>query len=190
MNNVPVDEDRIQNLQRAKFTMGLGETWELYVIKLLDLLDIRWKKETVESKDLRLKGETDPVIQYHDKQIILEIKGVHAHQYEVLLDLAKRNIQPDAYYSQLQGYLHLYSKADTGAFMIGNRNQNPQDKNSPFFLQECPRNDEWKHINLDEPDGRIPRLNLALDTNEIPNCEFNESSWQMKYCPYRSRCLK
>ena len=190
MNNTPVDEDRIQNLQRAKFTMGLGEVWETYIIKLLDQLNIKWTKETVYNNDLNIVGHTDPIINYHNKIIILEAKGVHQRQFDTLYDLAKKNIQPESYYDQLQCYLHLYSKADTGAFIIGNRNANPQDKNPPFYLLESPRNEEWRHQTLDEPDGRMPRLNLALSTNEMPKCEFEEQSWQRRFCPYKSRCFK
>jgi hypothetical protein len=182
------DPDRIANYERAKFTMGYGELWELYICRLLDQLKIPWKKVHVEDKNLNLVGETDPVIKFQGKEIILEAKGVHQAQFEVLYDFAKKNVLAETYYSQLQGYLFLYPVADYGAFIIGNRNQNPKDKNPPFFLQEIHRDEDWFGINFKEPDGRIPKLNYHLDTNTLPDREFTKDSWPCRLCHYHNRC--
>ncbi len=189
INNTEPDTDRIPNFEKAKFTMAYGNLFETYLTQLLDRLKIPWKKHRIENEELHLHGETDPIIKYHDKEIILEAKGIHQRQFDLLYGNAKLNIPPDAYYSQLQAYLYMHPQADYGAFIIGNRNMNPQDKGPPFFLQEIQRDKLWYDVNFQEPDGRIPKLNLFLDTHQLPPREFdNRTKAPCSYCIFNRRC--
>jgi hypothetical protein len=188
MNATPSDDGSIPSITKDKFAMAWGNLWETYIMELFSRLGIAHYKHKLHNKEYNLSGETDPIIKFEDKLIITECKATHSESYQQLYNSAKAGMQPEKYYSQLQGYLWLYPKADFGMFIIGNRGWRRKDKAPPFFLQLTERDKRWYNLNFGQ---RIPLLNEHLNTNEPPPREFdNPNRFPCLYCPYRVRCYE
>lgn len=186
MKETPPDEDVVSLLSKDKFVMGFGDLWESYIGKLFSELGIPHHKQPIFNAIHNVSGTTDPIITVNEQIIITECKLTHNDHFQILYENAKRGIQPQEYYSQLQTYLFLLPKTDFGMFIIGNRSWRRKDRLPPFFLQECERDHEWYKKNFGL---RIPLLNGHLKDNTLPNREyFDKDKFPCSYCQFINRC--
>lgn len=184
MTETPLDDSAEEVGHKVSFVLDAGNAYESLITNRLIQLGLYRGRVRVSHSDLLVSGETDPVIDYHGKRIITEIKATHRRHYTTIINNLKVNRYPDNYVDQLQMYLHLYDKADFGVLIICNRDVNYDDNIPPFLVIPIERDENWKKINWD----RLGRLKESLKTLNPPDREFNKESWQCRVCPYNKTC--
>lgn len=180
------DEDSEDN-GPISFIMSYGNMFESVISERLAEIGIpriKLRRGTVIDK-ISVSGETDPIVKFEDKYIILECKATHRANYQTIIDkFTKYGEYPSTYYDQLQMYLWLTPKADLGMLVIGNRDMRYNDKIPPFIILNVERNTEWKTKNI----HRIKELSNALDVMKPPKREYTPNDWQCKVCAYLKLC--
>lgn len=170
---------------RSWLSMRLGSAYEKAFMegyKAKKLLKSQNEKFRIEVMGLNISGETDAITK---KGEVIECKSVYGKAFYMKLGDSVMNRPKREHLCQIMVYLAVLG-LDVCLLPYGSRDAT--GKRQGYRISK--RDIEREGILFIKIINRWKNLKLCLDTNTLPNRDYDYEDWQCGYCPYRKLCYR